>query len=151
MISENVAIAALSCLGGALGGGGIVTILNRILGHKEKNKELSDDLARFYGDQIKDLAAKSQEQYENLQKRYDSVTADLSDQIKTLTTKLTVLNRWIIIDNAKYRTWLEDELRKRDPDIQIPDCPEPPDVFHDIFVDEESESDSDVEIVPPEE
>lgn len=150
MISENVAIAALSCLGGALGGGGIVAILNRVLGHKEKNKELSDDLARFYGDQIKDLAAKSQEQYENLQKRYDSVTEDLSNQIKTLTTKLTVLNRWIIIDNAKYRTWLEDELRKRDPDIQIPDCPEPPDVFHDMFTEEDDES-SDVEIVSPEE
>ena len=150
MISENVAIAALSCIGGALGGGGIVAILNRVLGHKEKNKELSDDLAKFYGDQIKDLAAKSQEQYENLQKRYDSVTEDLSNQIKTLTTKLTVLNRWIIIDNAKYRTWLEDELRKRDPDIQIPDCPEPPDVFHDMFMEEDNES-SDVEIVSPEE
>lgn len=127
--TETIVVALIGCVSG----GGLATLFSTIFKHKEKNKEADTDIAKFYIEKLQELTDRTDAQYQQLQEKFDKVQADnesMKHQIVDMNRKLTELNRWVIFDNAKYRTWLEDELRKRDPDILIPDCPPPPNVFY---------------------
>lgn len=141
-MTDTVLTALISCVsGGAIGG-----IITNILNHKASSKKAKTELDKYYSEKIQEITDSTMAKYEALQNKYDKDIAELNNRINMLTNGITLLNKWIIIDSAKHRQWLVDELKKRDPDIQIPECPEPPDVFGTIF----STNESDVEIVNPE-
>ena len=144
-MSDTIITALIGCISG----GAIGSIITTILNHKRDTKTIESDLEKYYSEKIQDFTDKTMAKYEALQAKYDTDISELNSRINKLTNGITVLNRWIIIDSAKHRNWLVDELKKRDPDIQIPDCPEPPDVFRSIF-NTESDTVSDVEIITPE-
>ena len=50
-------------------------------------------------------------------------------KINALNAQLQALMNWIISDNQKHRMWLENEIHKLNPDIEIPVCPNPPQIF----------------------
>ena len=54
---------------------------------------------------------------------------ELSSRVDELNDKLQAIMEWVIYDNQRYRSWLEDELRKRDPNIEFPTCAPPPKIF----------------------
>lgn len=110
---------------GLVGGGGIIALYNAVA---KKDKEKRDDntnLMKYFTDKIQEMNDATNERLNKMQKENDELRSELTE----MNRKLTELNRWIMVDNAAYRSWLENELRKRDPDIDIPTCSPPPNVF----------------------
>lgn len=141
MITGEMLGVILAGIGGLIGGGGITALIHEFSVRrkvkadadvdKEKLLQMKDqtntELMKYFADKIKQLNDETAERFDHMQTEND----DLRKQVADLNRKLTMLNRWIMVDNAAYRSWLESELRKRDPDIDIPVCPPPPDVFRD--------------------
>ncbi len=72
----------------------------------------------------------------HLQEMYKSDMEELRDANKRLQHKVDGLNKklmtlmnWIVVDNHKYQTWLEERLKEYDPDIVFQEHMPPPDVF----------------------
>lgn len=69
-----------------------------------------------------DIANKYEEECNALRKRNE----DLDSKISDLSARLQTLMEWVVVDNNRYRSWLENELRKLNPDISFPHCPPAP-------------------------
>lgn len=69
-----------------------------------------------------DLSKKYEAESEVLRKRNEELDVKITD----LNSRLQDLMEWVVVDNNKYRSWLETELLKLNPDISFPHCPEPP-------------------------
>jgi hypothetical protein len=50
----------------------------------------------------------------------------LINKVDVLNTRINELVKWVMVDNAVYRAWLENTLRTLDPSIDIPKCADPP-------------------------
>ena len=65
-----------------------------------------------------DLKKKYEEECDALRKRNEELDSKISD----LSNRLQTLMEWVVVDNNQYRSWLENELRKLNPDITFPTC-----------------------------
>lgn len=148
---DNTTITAIAVLIGAiLGSGGMVAIIHEFSIHhkvrsdakkaaadieKEREqmrvdfeKERSDmfiDVQKYCTEEMKRMTEGMSQRLADIQ----SENADLKREICVLNNKLSDLVKWVMYDNATHRTWLEKTLRELDPNIDIPECPEPPIVF----------------------
>lgn len=125
--------AGLGCI---IGSGGVTAIIHelsvrrKVKAEAEKEKEqltqqkdqTNAELMKYFADKIRQINDQTTERFNRLQDEND----ELRKQLDEMNRKLTELNRWIMVDNAAYRSWLENELKKRDPDIDFPTCPTPP-------------------------
>lgn len=81
---------------------------------EESNRKSID----FIQEKMIDIAKKYEAESEALRKRNE----ELDHKITDLSTRLQNLMEWVVVDNNQYRTWLETELKKLNPDIDFPPC-----------------------------
>jgi DNA repair exonuclease SbcCD ATPase subunit len=149
------AIAVL--VGALLGSGGVTAVIHALVERrKAKNEGLQEDhnfenekasmlndVQKYMNEEMKKLNERISEQLEEVKEE----NAELKKEIKELNKKLADLIHWVMYDNAAHRAWLEKTLREFDPNIDIPECSEPPIVFTDFSETHEEETkDSDDEI-----
>lgn len=150
-------IYALAILVGAiLGSGGVTAVIHALVERRkaknegtledhnfEKEKALMlNDVQKYMNEEMKKLNDRITEQMEEVK----GENAELKKEIKELNKKLADLIHWVMYDNAAHRAWLEKTLREFDPNIDIPECSEPPIVFADFTDDTKEERDPDDEI-----
>lgn len=47
---------------------------------------------------------------------------ELRNRVSSLENRINNLMEWVITDDSSYRAWLENELKKYNPDIEFPKC-----------------------------
>ena len=127
-------------VGGAaiLGSGGLVAIIHEFSVRRkvkadteaEKAKNTTE-LMKYFTDEIKRINEQTKDEFDKMREENKALRKD----IKTLNSRITDLVRWILFDNASYRSWLENTLKSLDPDIDIPICSEPPLTWHETDTD----------------
>lgn len=70
-----------------------------------------------------------QEMYKSDMEELREANKRLQRKVDGLNKKLMTLMNWIVVDNHKYQTWLEERLKEYDPDIVFQEHMPPPDVF----------------------
>ncbi len=70
-----------------------------------------------------------QEMYKSDMEELRESNKRLQRKVDSLNKKLMTLMNWIVVDNHKYQTWLEERLKEYDPDIVFQEHMPPPDVF----------------------
>jgi len=129
MIDSGALTAILAGVGAIIGSGGVVAIIHELsVRHKVKNEsefkksEKTTELMNYFTDEIKRINEQTKESFEKLKEE----NAELRKEIKSLNIQITALVKWIMVDNATYRAWLENTLKSLNPNIDIPKCAEPP-------------------------
>lgn len=93
---------------------------------EQQLKESREDSTRksidFIQEKMTEIAIKYEQESEALRKRNEELDHKISD----LNSRLQNLMEWVVVDNNQYRTWLETELRKLNPEISFPPCPPAP-------------------------
>lgn len=129
----------ITIISAVLGTGGLSTLLNCLINAKKfkadarRTDEETDSIRRqsrisemdFINSKLQEISKDARIESMDLRKRND----DLSLKINALNAQLQALMNWIISDNQKHRMWLENEIHKLNPDIEIPVCPNPPQIF----------------------
>ena len=80
--------------------------------------ETEQKMNEYIRSQLKELSETHKQESDELRKQ----NKELKDNIDILNDRINRLISWIVTDNNTYRTWLENELKKRDPDIEFPRC-----------------------------
>lgn len=78
-----------------------------------------------------------QEMYKSDMEELREANKRLQRKVDGLNKKLMTLMNWIVVDNHKYQTWLEERLKEYDPDIVFQEHMPPPDVFDEDDDDDE--------------
>lgn len=78
-----------------------------------------------------------QEMYKSDMEELREANKRLQRKVDGLNKKLITLMNWIVVDNHKYQTWLEERLKEYDPDIVFQEHMPPPDVFDEDDDDDE--------------
>lgn len=78
-----------------------------------------------------------QEMYKSDMEELREANKRLQHKVDGLNKKLMTLMNWIVVDNHKYQTWLEERLKEYDPDIVFQEHMPPPDVFDEDDDDDE--------------
>lgn len=89
---------------------------------RESREEANRKSIDYIQQKMTDIANKYEEECNALRKRNE----DLDSKISDLSARLQTLMEWVVVDNNRYRSWLENELRKLNPDISFPHCPPAP-------------------------
>lgn len=141
---DGTAIVAI--ISALVGGSGISAVLTTIFSARkykaeaqrleEETRSSRDEAYRKNLDYIQqkmiELSSKYESEADALRKRNDELDA----KIAKLNDRIQQLMQWIVVDNNRYRVWLETELKRADPSITFPECPCVPDCdFHDDIVD----------------
>ena len=129
MITSDTINGILVGVAAIIGSGGLVAIIHEFSVRRkvksdteaEKSKKTTE-LMQYFTDEIKRINEQTKEEFDKMREENKALRKD----IKTLNSRITDLVRWILFDNAAYRTWLENTLKSLDPDIDIPICSEPP-------------------------
>ena len=139
----------VAIVGGLLGTGGIASLLVAIFSMRKyqaeakvleqqaeaARNETEQKMNEYIRSQLKELSETHKQESDELRKQ----NKELKDNIGLLTDRINQLMSWIITDNNIYRTWLENELKKRDPDIEFPRCkPAPGFVETDLTISNDS-------------
>lgn len=111
----------IAIAGVVLGSGGIISIFNsrkviaeaRSIDNDTKLKMNSEIQA-----QLKELADIHKKESDELRAQ----NKELDKRIGELTNQINELMEWVVTDNNVYRSWLETELRKVNPDVEFPPC-----------------------------
>ena len=120
----------------AIGTGGLGSAITAFLSRKKYQVEalrLEEDLRAsreeanrksidYIQTKMIEISKKYEEESETLRKRNEELDSKITD----LNNRLQRLMEWVVVDNNRYRTWLETELRKLNPDIAFPECPAAP-------------------------
>lgn len=115
-----------------LGSGGLCSIITALFSRRKYKAEASiieaeaeekhQKSEREYMDYIHIQFKEITETYKQQAEEQRKVNSDLSERVRTLETRINKLMEWVINDDGSYRTWLENELKKYDPDIEFPKC-----------------------------
>ena len=141
MINDSTITAIIAAVGAIIGSGGVTALIHEFTvrrkvnhdadhDHDEieiKKAENTTDLMKYYSDEIKHINDTTQAYLKEIQQENKSLKKD----IVSLNGKITALTNWIMRDNANYRSWLEKSLKDLDPNIVLPECAPPPNVFDD--------------------
>lgn len=115
-----------------LGSGGLCSIITAFFSRRKYKAEASiieaeaeekrQKSEREYMDYIHIQFKEITETYKQQAEEQRKVNSELSERVQTLETRINKLMEWVINDDGSYRTWLENELKKYDPDIEFPKC-----------------------------
>lgn len=129
MLEANTLTAILAGVGAVIGSGGVVAILHELsIRRKVKSdsevqkSEQTTELMKYFTDEIKHVNEQTKEQFNKMQEKNEY----LIKKVDVLNTRINELVKWVMVDNAVYRAWLENTLRTLDPSIDIPKCADPP-------------------------
>lgn len=129
MIDSGTVNGILVGVAAVIGSGGIVAIIHefsvrrKVKSDAEAQKSVHNtELMKYLNGEIKRINEQTKEEFDKMREE----NRELRKDIKTLNSRITDLVRWILFDNAAYRSWLENTLKNLDPDIDIPICSEPP-------------------------
>lgn len=136
----DISTTIITIIGAILGTGGLTAFTTTLFNCRKFKAEAvkiesENDMAKFefINKRLQEISENAESDSKELRKR----NAELNQQIADLNDKLQMIMEWIMYDNQKYRTWLENELRKFNPDVQFPDCPVPPKIFRSASSDNE--------------
>jgi hypothetical protein len=128
-----------------LGSGGLCSIITAIFSRRkykaeaslieieaeEKRKSAEREYMDYIHNQFKEITETHRKEAEQSREQNRILSKRVNDLEATVNKLLT----WIVVDNNKRVTWLENELRKRDPDIEFPSVTPPPiDIDFDTYV-----------------
>ena len=125
---ENIATVLIA----VLGSGGLCSIITAIFSRRkykaeaslieveaeEKRKTAEREYMNYIHGQFKEIT----ETYKRESEELRTMNSELNDRVRSLENRINKLMEWIINDDGSYRTWLENELSKYDPDIEFPKC-----------------------------
>ena len=129
MIESSTLTAILAGVGAIIGSGGVVALIHEFSIRRKVNSDVEShksdqttELMKYFTDEIKRINEQTKDEFNKMREENKGLRKD----IKILNSRITDLVKWILFDNASYRTWLENTLKTFDPDINIPSCSEPP-------------------------
>ena len=127
--TANLILAIITALGGTAG---ITSVITTIFQRKKMKAEaesvkIQNDKAVM--DYVTNALKNLSETYKSDQEKLKEELQKQKDLVADLNRKLASLMNWIVNDNHKYRSWLESKLRECDPDIELPEVSDPPNVF----------------------
>lgn len=159
MDSSSV-VAIIAALGGSAGISSLLTGLFSYKKFKAEADKLRVENAQtemtYVTNALKDVNAETKRQFEEfkqsqkeemeaLKEAHKKEIEELKESNQVLTKRIEVLNqrltslmKWVTVDDARYRSWLENKVHELDPSLQFPDLADPPDVFHSEDSDEPS-------------
>lgn len=122
-----------------IGGGGISAVItarvaakkqdadNRHTDQETEGLRIQNEITEmdYINKRLQEISEISKKEAEELRKKNEA----LNDKISELNHKMQSLMEWIVTDNYKYRSWLENELKQVNPDVQFPETTKPPAVF----------------------
>lgn len=113
-----------------LGSGGLATTLTVILSSRKYKAEAKtiEEQARSSRVQMEqEMTERIHQQFADLAERFKKDSEEQRAQNKKLEKQVTQLNKhintltnWIMTENASYRAYLENEIRKTNPDFVFP-------------------------------
>lgn len=136
MDNTETIITIIGCL---LGGGGLSALITTFISVRKNRAEASrieqetrtiqtsNDMTVI--EYVNRLLKESEKNANDIAKETRKENEALRQQIDELNSRLQELMNWIVTDNTRYRNWLECELRKVNPDIELPTCVPVPNVF----------------------
>lgn len=129
----------LAIIGGLGGATGISTLLVTIFQRKKykaeaETIEAANQTTLIHNQQeemtyVTNQLIRLQEMYKSDMEELREANKRLQRKVDGLNKKLMTLMNWIVVDNHKYQTWLEERLKEYDPDIVFQEHMPPPDVF----------------------
>ena len=122
-----------------IGGGGISAVItarvaakkqdadNRHTDQETEGLRIQNEITEmdYINKRLQEISEISKKEADELRKKNEA----LNDKISELNHKMQSLMEWIVTDNYKYRSWLENELKQVNPDVQVPETTKPPAVF----------------------
>jgi len=122
-----------------IGGGGISAVItarvsakkqdadNRHTDQETEGLRIQNEITEmdYINKRLQEISEISKKEADELRRKNEA----LNDKISELNHKMQSLMEWIVTDNYKYRSWLENELKQVNPDVQFPETTKPPAVF----------------------
>ena len=122
-----------------IGGGGISAVITARIAAKKQDADnrhtdqeteglrIQNEITEmdYINKRLQEISEISKKEADELRKKNEA----LNDKISELNHKMQSLMEWIVTDNYKYRSWLENELKQVNPDVQFPETTKPPAVF----------------------
>lgn len=129
MTKGEVILAIITSLIGTGGIASVIIALFSIRKYKAEAKVLEQQVETEKSESQQKVNEYIRQQLKELSETHKQESDELRRQNKELNEKICILNErinqlmtWVVTDNNIYRTWLENELKKRDPDIEFPRC-----------------------------
>lgn len=85
---------------------------------ESSRSESEQKINEYIRTQLKELSDTHRHESDELRKQNN----ELNEKIAVLNDRINQLMNWIVVDNNTYRTWLENELLKLEPNIKFPKC-----------------------------
>lgn len=149
---ESVA-AIIIALGGGTGIGAVITSIFSYRQYKAKADKMQVENSQtemtYITNALKDINEETKRQFDEFKKsqkeemealkeahkveidELKEANHELMKKVEKMSQRLTSLMTWVTIDDARYRSWIENRLQELDPSIEFPALPDPPDVFAD--------------------
>ena len=149
---ESVA-AIVIALGGGTGIGAVITSIFSYRQDKAKADKMQVENSQtemtYITNALKDINEETKRQFDEFKKsqkeemealkeahkveidELKEANHELMKKVEKMSQRLTSLMTWVTIDDARYRSWIENRLQELDPSIEFPALPDPPDVFAD--------------------
>lgn len=122
-----------------IGGGGISAVITARIAAKKQDADnrhtdqeteglrIQNEITEmdYINKRLQEISEISKKEADELRRKNEA----LNDKISELNQKMQSLMEWIVTDNYKYRSWLENELKQVNPDVQFPETTKPPAVF----------------------
>ena len=108
-----------------LGTGGLSAIVTSYFNGRKVRAEIEQSNTAYINKKLQEISESYQQQTKELQLDNES----LSDKINDLNNRLQILMEWVMYDNQQYRQWLENKIHELDPEITLPPCKPPPNIF----------------------
>ena len=102
-------------------------ITNALKDINEETKRQFDEFKKSHKEEMDALKKSHKAEIDELKE----ANHNLTKKVDKMSQRLTSLMTWVTIDDARYRSWLENRLQELDPTIEFPDLPDPPDVYDD--------------------
>lgn len=102
-------------------------ITNALKDINEETKRQFEDFKKSHKEEMDALKKSHKAEIDELKE----ANHNLTKKVDKMSQRLTSLMTWVTIDDARYRSWLENRLQELDPTIEFPDLPDPPDVYDD--------------------
>lgn len=139
MNTTSLVIAIISAVLGTGGIGAAIVSLFSIRKYKAEalvleqqvvtsRQESEQKINEYIRTQLKELSETHRHESDELRKQNN----ELNEKIAVLNDRINQLMKWIVVDNNTYRTWLENELIKLEPNIKFPKCKPAPGFSEDI-------------------
>lgn len=127
--TANLILAIITALGGTAGITSVITTIFQRKKMKAEAESVKIENDKAVMDYVTNALKNLSETYKSDQEKLKEELQKQKDLVADLNRKLASLMNWIVNDNHKYRAWLESKLRECDPDIELPEVSDPPNVF----------------------